>query len=331
METALRQLLRADLHVHSRHSLLGSLPVLGARDCYSDPREVYLRAKARGMDLVTLTDHDTIDGCLEFLSSEGERPDFFISEEVSTQDPVTGCSLHVSVYGIEEKDHREIQYLRANIRELLVHLEREEIPAALNHLGSSLVRRRPAVGALLDLLSQFPLLESLNGAQRGSSNRLAEEVADLLSGRGRRPGRTGGSDAHTPARIGSAWTEAEAHDRESFLEALREGKVRPGGAPSRLVPMIRDVYRIVLDYYFDVAWNRRRHLTPEGRRMAAACALASLPLHLVALPLSGMVFRYLWVHRAVRRARQEIALAQGSRPEVSAAIPWVANPGSEEV
>jgi len=53
--------------------------VLGARDCYSEPREAYLRAKARGMDLVTFTDHDTIDGCRELLSAEGDLPDFLIS------------------------------------------------------------------------------------------------------------------------------------------------------------------------------------------------------------------------------------------------------------
>jgi predicted metal-dependent phosphoesterase TrpH len=35
------------------------------------------------MDLVTITDHDSIDGCLELLDPLGERPDFIMGEEVS--------------------------------------------------------------------------------------------------------------------------------------------------------------------------------------------------------------------------------------------------------
>ena len=49
---------------------------LKSRDCYSAPEDVYRVAKARGMDLVTLTDHDTIDGCLEFLSAHPDAPGF---------------------------------------------------------------------------------------------------------------------------------------------------------------------------------------------------------------------------------------------------------------
>ena len=37
------------------------------RDCYSRPEAVYATAKARGMDLVAITDHDTIDGALALL------------------------------------------------------------------------------------------------------------------------------------------------------------------------------------------------------------------------------------------------------------------------
>ena len=68
-----QRLLRADLHVHSYHSgYAGRQNVLRARDCYSEPEAVYRTAKARGMDLVTITDHDSIDGCLEFdLHPEG--------------------------------------------------------------------------------------------------------------------------------------------------------------------------------------------------------------------------------------------------------------------
>ena len=306
--------LRADLHVHTRHSRLESFPILRARDSYSEPREAYLRAKARGMDLVTFTDHDTIDGCLQLLSEEGDLPDFFISEEVSSRDPVTGCRLHVGVFGIDEAIHREIQRLRANVRELLPFLRKEGIPAALNHVGSSLVRGRVPRRDLLELAGIFPLLETKNGAQREESNRLAQDLAGALERSSRPVGRTGGSDAHTFCRIGWAWTEAEARDRTGFLVALREGRTTSRGESARLAPILRDVYRIVLAYYGDVAGNRRGHLSPRERRKAAACSLLSLPLHLVALPVLATLVRQLRVRRAVRWHGRALEGAAGLVP-----------------
>jgi len=59
---------RADLHVHStasEQSRLGVQRALGLPECATPPEEVYALAKRRGMDFVTITDHDTIDGVLE--------------------------------------------------------------------------------------------------------------------------------------------------------------------------------------------------------------------------------------------------------------------------
>src|ERR1700752_853148 len=75
--------LRGDLHVHSCHSRQsGSLTFLKSRDCYTPPEDVYRVAKARGMDVVTITDHDSIGGCLEYLDRHPDAPDFFISEGI---------------------------------------------------------------------------------------------------------------------------------------------------------------------------------------------------------------------------------------------------------
>src|SRR3990172_60481 len=75
--------LKADLHVHSYHSGYStSLRLFRSRDSYSDPEEIYRLAKARGMDLVTITDHDSIDGCLELLDRHPDREDFIVGEEI---------------------------------------------------------------------------------------------------------------------------------------------------------------------------------------------------------------------------------------------------------
>jgi hypothetical protein len=73
---------RVDLHCHSaasRVSRLGVQRALGLPECATPPEEVYELAKRRGMDFVTVTDHDTIAGALEIA----DRPDVFISEELT--------------------------------------------------------------------------------------------------------------------------------------------------------------------------------------------------------------------------------------------------------
>ena len=323
METAVHAM-RVDLHVHTRHSRLQSLPVLRARDCYSEPLEAYHRAKVRGMDLVTFTDHDTIDGCLELLGAEGTLLDFFISEEVSTRDPKTGCAFHVSAFGIDERQHREIRRVRENVRDLAAYLSREEIPASLNHVGSSLVRR-PALEPLLEVVGSFPLIETRNGAQLPASNAVAELLAQKCEGKDSRMGRTGGSDAHTTRRIGWTWTRANAHDRESFLTALRMGAVRSEGISAGFLPMVRDVYQVVAEYYGDLLRNTHGHFTREERQRSAACALLSLPLHLVALPATGTLYRQIRVHGSARGMKRELARSaaeaqQAASPETEEAV-----------
>ena len=59
---------RIDLHCHTTFSneRLRYLPGLVFHPLLT-PAEVYDLAKARGMDFVTITDHDTIDGCLDLV------------------------------------------------------------------------------------------------------------------------------------------------------------------------------------------------------------------------------------------------------------------------
>ena len=74
---------RVDLHCHSTASAVSKLGVqraLGLPECATPPQEVYDLAKRRGMDFVTITDHDTIDGALELAE---RYDDAFVSEELT--------------------------------------------------------------------------------------------------------------------------------------------------------------------------------------------------------------------------------------------------------
>ena len=57
-----RRFKKADLHCHSVYSTFKYFRIANTRDSYNRPEDVYRLAKQRGMDYVTLTDHDSIDG-----------------------------------------------------------------------------------------------------------------------------------------------------------------------------------------------------------------------------------------------------------------------------
>src|ERR1022692_4962651 len=105
---------RADMHVHSTASQLSKLGVqrsLQLPECATAPAEVYELAKRRGMDFVTITDHDTIAGALEL----DHLSDSFISEELTAWFKGEAQAVHVLCYGITAEDHDWLQAHRGDV------------------------------------------------------------------------------------------------------------------------------------------------------------------------------------------------------------------------
>ena len=218
--------MRADLHVHSRHSGRASLPLLGrvAQECYAEPRAVYEQALRRGMDLVTLTDHDGIDGALDIAALPGT----FMGEEVTCELP-GGRELHLGVFDFQERQHAEIQRRRHDAEALFAYLAEQHLPVVANHLFSALTGRREVADLHL-ALRHATHVEALNGALPASSNAWARGAALEA----RRP-MVGGSDAHTLRGVATAWTIVPgAGTRDDFLEGLREGRTIPERALGNL-------------------------------------------------------------------------------------------------
>ena len=73
--------MKLDTHVHTWHSGNTTIRPLRRvmRESYNTPERVYAVAKARGMDLVAITDHDEISGAL----SLADRPDVVVGCEVT--------------------------------------------------------------------------------------------------------------------------------------------------------------------------------------------------------------------------------------------------------
>jgi len=213
--------MRCDLHVHTTHSGMCTVPLLNriCRESYNDAGAVYEALKRRGMDLVTITDHDSI-GAAEALR---RHPDFFLSEEVTCRTP-TGTELHMGVYGIEEKQHVELQRRRMDLPALIAYLAEQNLFFTVNHVFSSLTGPRTDLDFSF-FAEHFPGIETLNGQMPAGCNRAAAELARRWN-----KAAVAGSDAHTLASLGLTYTDVpSARNPAEYLEGLRRRRGRMGG------------------------------------------------------------------------------------------------------
>jgi glycosyltransferase involved in cell wall biosynthesis/predicted metal-dependent phosphoesterase TrpH len=215
---------RADMHCHSSASAVAKLGVqraLGLPECATSPEEVYELAKRRGMDFVTITDHDTVDGCLAIA----DRPDVFVSEELTAWFGGERQAVHVLCYGITAEDHAALQDRAGDLEACVGYLDERGIVAALAHPFFAVAaplrphhRRR--------LAELFAIWEVRNGSRARELNQPAAVYAETNGTIG-----VGGSDDHAGVEVGRTWTETPpASTPEQFLAHIRAGRAEPGGA-----------------------------------------------------------------------------------------------------
>ena len=204
------------------------------RESYSDPAAVYSRLKRLGMSLVTLTDHNSIDAA----ESLRQHADFILSEEATVSLP-SGAEIHLGVYGITERDHKEIQRRRADFIGLVMLLTERKLFFSVNHLFSGVTGRR-AQEDFLWFASYAPAYETRNGQMLPTQNAAAERLA----AQHRKIG-IGGSDSHTLANVGKTHTEVRgARNAEEFLAGLHAGRGIIRGAHGSYFKLTADVLRI---------------------------------------------------------------------------------------
>jgi predicted metal-dependent phosphoesterase TrpH len=279
---------KLDLHVHTHHSGNTTIYPLNLimKESYNSPDGVYRRAKARGMDLVTITDHDQIDGALAIA----DRPDVIIGCEVTGCFPNDGVRVHLGVLGITERQHHEIQQLRVNVAELLPYLKQERIFTTLNHVASR-INGEITAPHIASLMPWVDGIEVINGSRLPSQNLTAECLADAC----RKVG-VAGSDSHTGRGIGRTWVEAPAaRDRDGFLIELHAGRVRVGGRHGNFFTMASDMLRLASGFYVDRA--TRLAQSPLDWRRHAFVLAGVIGLPLVAIPLAGALGHFILEQR----------------------------------
>ena len=241
---------RCDLHIHSRFSARSEewlFRRFDFPDSYSDPRGLHRLLRERGMDFVTITDHDTIEGNLEIADLAGT----FISEEVTTYFPQDPCKIHLLVWGISETQHADIVQLRDNIFDLQNYLQRQAIAHSVAHPLYSINGKLEA-SHLERLLLLFKHFEGINGLRDALLSVLArellsgltpEKIEEMANRHNLQPTHpepwrkifTGGSDDHGGQFVAGAYTETPKAKTaaDPALQTFRGNKRPARRAPQR--------------------------------------------------------------------------------------------------
>jgi glycosyltransferase involved in cell wall biosynthesis len=265
---------RIDLHCHSDASnkaAEAALNAISCPECYSHPEEVYAQARCRGMDFVTITDHDTICGVTQIAA----RADVLVGEELTCWFPEDNCKMHVLVYGITQADHDELQRLAHNIYDVAGYIEHNRIAHSVAH---PIYRQNDKLERwhLERLLLMFKGFECLNGAHSALHREAFEpvlkhltrqEIAKLAERHALLPrwpepwfkARTAGTDDHGLLNIGRTWTEfpPDARTVDDVLNCLREGRCQPGGEAGSSIKLAHTFYSVAVRYY-------TRHIMSPG-------------------------------------------------------------------
>lgn len=237
---------KVDMHCHSAHSDRPAHWVfyrIGAKESYITPDELYRRLKARGMDFVTVTDHDVIDGALELAS---KHDDAFVSCEFTVKFAGELAETHICAYDLTEEQYRVALGLRRDVREFAAYLREQGVLAVVPHPFHN-NRSQLEVRHLEQLVLLFEHFEEHCGLQLPEVNALQREFLDKLSPEiiedlalrhGIDPvfpepwkkGRSFGSDDHSGFFLGSAWTQVEgATTYKEFLAGVREKRTAGEG------------------------------------------------------------------------------------------------------
>jgi glycosyltransferase involved in cell wall biosynthesis len=258
---------KCDLHVHSKYSDRPSewfLRRMGTPESFVEPFDVYRNARQKGMDFVTISDHNCIRGALDIA----HLPGTFLSNEVTTYFPENGAKVHVLVAGINEEQFRMIQELRADIYGLHEYLMAEDIICSVAHVLFR-VNGRLTVDQFERLLLLFPRFELINGSRDRRAadllgtiidNLTPEMIAAMANRQGIEPygakpwqkALTAGSDDHSGAYTATAFTKTPlASSVDEYLSFVRRGEHEAGGACGGSVLMGHAFYHIAYSYYQD--------------------------------------------------------------------------------
>lgn len=197
-------MLIADLHVHSNHS----------SDGVDSVKALIAAALEKGLNCISITDHNTVNGSLEAMEyvEEEHIPITVIpGVEISTSDG------HMLAYGITRDVDRG--------------MEMKETAILVRKLGGISAIAHPfrfhkhGIVAFWKVISVVDAIEVFNAKfYMGVCNTLSSIIAKRYN----KPA-IAGSDAHCKEMVGYGITEIYASNSHSALHAIKDGRVKVRG------------------------------------------------------------------------------------------------------
>jgi predicted metal-dependent phosphoesterase TrpH len=278
---------KADLHIHSYASNVTdyyAANTFAIPESYSDPIATYHELKRQGMSLVTLTDHNSIDGVREML--DAGLTGVFISSEMTTTFPEDGCNIHVTVANMTEAQFAEVNRLRGNVYEMLAYVDRADRQRSARAGGQSAcvlddasvdehaepavwprrradrrAHREGAAALQLPRSAQrhaHPLAQRIDDEARdGLDRRTIESLANKhgILPKGKTPwlkSIVAGSDDHSGINQGQTWTEFALPEGRvltpnDLVDAIRSRGTSPAGAHGGPVTLAHAMVKLLYD------------------------------------------------------------------------------------
>jgi glycosyltransferase involved in cell wall biosynthesis len=216
----------------------------------------------KGLDFVTLTDHNTMEGSLYLKEKYPDR--VFTGVESTAYFPEDECKIHILIYGLSDAQFRMIEKKRKNIYTLRDYLRSENLAHSVAH-ATYPVNGRLTQTHLEKLIVLFDTFEAINGARDHVHNdgwetilrSLTEGDIERLAHRHRlepfgkdswKKGFTGGSDDHAGLFLARTWTETPADSPEDFVAAIRDRNSVAGGREGNFQSLAFSIYKIAWDF-----------------------------------------------------------------------------------
>ena len=284
---------KADLHVHSLYSEHPDewfLQRLGAAESYTEPETVYRMAKEKGMDYVTITDHNRIQGAL--VLNEKHPGEIITGVESTVYFPEDKCKVHILLYGLSPQQFEVIQKVRKDIYQFHAYVIEQQLVASVAH-ATYAVNNRLKMHHLEKLILMFNIFESINGGRNRMNNQGWADAVGKLTPRhieeffskhriephGDDPwikGFTGGSDDHAGIFIADTYTSVETDTIEGFVRGIGARKGRPNGRHNTFQGLVFSIYKVAYD--FSRAKGKGLATSPIGSITEAIFENRALPL-----------------------------------------------------
>lgn len=196
---------KADLHIHSRYS----------KDSISSLKAILTRAKKTKLDLIAITDHDTIEGAKEAIKMASEfGVNVIIGEEIKTK---MGDIVALFI--------EETILSGRGLVETVKEIHQQNGLAIIPHPGNWFADG-VSYESIFEIFDQLDGIELFNGAWPGGNKR--EETKTLnklffnLAG-------VGGSDAHLARQVGSAYTIFPGRSPKELYASIKNKTTMPMG------------------------------------------------------------------------------------------------------